>query len=903
MRNLFQSTAIAFLMILSVPVIATHNRAGEITYRRIAGEQFKYEITITTYTKTGGASDDADRCFLELNFGDNSPTEDVYRVNGPSSGDCNHDGEYLGGNIKKNVYITTHTFPGVGTYTVSMQDQNRNGGVKNIPSSDNVWFYIESEIVIDPNSGGNEAPTLQNPPIDNGCINQPFLHNPGAVDPDGDSLVYSIVACKTMDGAAIPGFKFLDEVAPGSSMTIDPRSGTLTWDSPIDQGEYNVAIRIEEWRYNENSGDLVFVGSTLRDMQVNILVCEDKNPPQIAGLKKTCVQAGDQLRLLAVATDRDDDNLEFTATGYPINPDKTGYMLPNDTIRGKQPLQMEFVWNTECRHVQFESYWVYFKAKEDIFNSQEELVDFEELEIQVIAPPVTITEVAPSGASLKLNWTPAPCSGADGYDIYRFSDSTGYVGANCNTGVPEALGYVKVGRTDGINSTFFQDDDNGKGLVHGQRYCYMIVATYPDRSESYASLEACGELIRDVPILNRASVSVTDVSTGADSIAWYPPIELKTDVFLPPYQYKLSRAESENGSYEVIYEGPTASDFLDLDTVFTDTDLNTENKQYYYKIEMLAGTERATVGTSKKGATIYLTSKPSDNTLTLEWSVDVPWINDEYTLYRFVEDTVNDFVKIATTTNTTYKDTGLVNLREYRYFVKSVGKYSSQSLPEVLVNYSQIHTGIPEDKEAPCVPPGQIIDGDCNLDEVYISWRNPNNLCKEVDDVLSYNVYYTPRLGQTMEVIQVNDDPMDTTFAQANSESIAGCYAITAVDSFGNESELSESLCIDNCPIYELPNVFTPGNDGRNDFFQPFPYKFIESIHIEIFNRWGLKVFETENPDILWDGTDQKSGNPASDGTYYYVCRVREIRLTGVEERELLGYFTLLREQKSELAK
>ena len=83
-------------------------------------------------------------------------------------------------NTKKNIYVTTHTYPGVGTYLVHMEDQNRNAGVKNIPSSDNLWFYIESQIVIDPSTGGNTAPTLQNAPIDNGCVGYPFLHNPGA---------------------------------------------------------------------------------------------------------------------------------------------------------------------------------------------------------------------------------------------------------------------------------------------------------------------------------------------------------------------------------------------------------------------------------------------------------------------------------------------------------------------------------------------------------------------------------------------------------------------------------------------------------------------------------------------------------------------------------------------------
>ena len=79
---------------------------------------------------------------------------------------------------------------------------------------------------------------------------------------------------------------------------------------------------------------------------------------------------------------------------------------------------------------------MYFKAKENLGLSDEELVDFEELEIQVVAPPVQILNVSPKGAALELNWTNAPCEGGDGYEIYRYNDSLGYIGKDCNTGVP-----------------------------------------------------------------------------------------------------------------------------------------------------------------------------------------------------------------------------------------------------------------------------------------------------------------------------------------------------------------------------------------------------------------------------------------------------------------------------------
>ncbi len=66
----------------------------------------------------------------------------------------------------------------------------------------------------------------------------------------------------------------------------------------------------------------------------------------------------------------------------------------------------------------------------------------------------------------------------------------------------------------------------------------------------------------------------------------------------------------------------------------------------------------------------------------------------------------------------------------------------------------------------------------------------------------------------------------DTVFYHRMSEGfmLAGCYAVSAIDSFENESAFSAKICVDNCIMYELPNVFTPNGDGINDtlyFEQP----------------------------------------------------------------------------------
>ena len=92
-----------------------------------------------------------------------------------------------------------------------------------------------------------------------------------------------------------------------------------------------------------------------------------------------------------------------------------------------------------------------------------------------------------------------------------------------------------------------------------------------------------------------------------------------------------------------------------------------------------------------------------------------------------------------------------------------------------------------------------------------------------------------------------------------------------------------------------MPNVFTPNFDGYIDTFYPFPYTSVEKVEMTIFNRWGNIVYETQDPDINWDGRDYKNNSECPEGTYFYVCLVYEITLQGIRQRELRGSITLLR--------
>ena len=104
-----------------------------------------------------------------------------------------------------------------------------------------------------------------------------------------------------------------------------------------------------------------------------------------------------------------------------------------------------------------------------------------------------------------------------------------------------------------------------------------------------------------------------------------------------------------------------------------------------------------------------------------------------------------------------------------------------------------------------------------------------------------------------------------------------------------NNCSTTDTIHIDikDCEIiFEIPNIFTPNSDGINDLFRPIISKGIISMNIEIYNRWGNKVFETNDLLIGWNG------NNLTDGTYFWIVYYTNIK--GVQNK-LNGYVVLLR--------
>lgn len=90
--------------------------------------------------------------------------------------------------------------------------------------------------------------------------------------------------------------------------------------------------------------------------------------------------------------------------------------------------------------------------------------------------------------------------------------------------------------------------------------------------------------------------------------------------------------------------------------------------------------------------------------------------------------------------------------------------------------------------------------------------------------------------------------------------------------------------------LKEIPNAFTPNGDNANDAFRPVPNEGAEMIvSLQVYNRWGTKVYEGFGKNAAWDGT--QNAKPAPSDVYVWVIIAE---CSGVQKKKT-GEITLLR--------
>ena len=88
----------------------------------------------------------------------------------------------------------------------------------------------------------------------------------------------------------------------------------------------------------------------------------------------------------------------------------------------------------------------------------------------------------------------------------------------------------------------------------------------------------------------------------------------------------------------------------------------------------------------------------------------------------------------------------------------------------------------------------------------------------------------------------------------------------------------ADTLCFTvlGSPGMELPNVFSPNGDGRNDQWAP-NYTAVDWAEWEVRNRNGIVMATGTRPEEFWDGTYR--GRPAADGVYFVIAKAKNVNV------------------------
>lgn len=262
-----------------LPLQATHIQGGELSYTPVGPNE--YEVTLAYYRDCAGIP-------LATSYGINydspggcgtSGSFNVPLVSGPLNvtplcpsyvllSRCN--GGTLPG-VEQGIYQARVTLPTACTdWTFSISTCCRNGAITTGPSG-GIHIFATLNSVDAPN---NTSPAFSSLPVPYICINDLYTYNHGAVEPDGDSLAYSLVAPYTSDSTQVTygvGYSAKSPISSSPGLTLDPINGNIVI-NPNNIEVTVMGVLVEEYRNG------VLIGSIIRDIQIAVLNCNNDNP-------------------------------------------------------------------------------------------------------------------------------------------------------------------------------------------------------------------------------------------------------------------------------------------------------------------------------------------------------------------------------------------------------------------------------------------------------------------------------------------------------------------------------------------------------------------------------------------------------------------------------------------------
>lgn len=252
--------------------------------------------------------------------------------------------------VQRYLYQGTITLPSqCRDWILSFSEGYRNNSITTLNKPGSTFLYVQSRLN-NLDVSCNSSPVFSNIPTPFVCINEPYLYNHGATDPEGDSLVYRLVNCLNAANQPVtylPGFSGANPLSSLPAVGINAFNGNVSM-RPTALQVGVMAVVVEEYRNG------ILIGSVTRDMQVTVLPCNNA-PPVIGAVANLVggVLVGPQSIEICANTP-----ISFTIPGTDADVSNGLLMgalnLPPGatfTASGNNPVTGTFTWNPTLANV------------------------------------------------------------------------------------------------------------------------------------------------------------------------------------------------------------------------------------------------------------------------------------------------------------------------------------------------------------------------------------------------------------------------------------------------------------------------------------------------------------------------------------------------------------------------
>ncbi len=842
-KRIFYLWVLVWLMSLPETSFSSHIVGGELGYTCLGNNN--YEITLKVYRDCFNGLADYDDPTNVFIYNNSTGSYIVLPIPFPGATQLSNNT----GNpcilvppnicVEEAVFIYQVNLPPVpGGYTMVYQRCCRNATIVNIVSPETTGATYEATMPDSSLAICNSSPFFVNFPPTLICVDQPFIFDHSALDPDGDSLVYTL--CSPYDGADdlnpmpfppvpynnvvfLPPYSATDPMGGAPPMQIDPVSGLLTV-TPTAVGQYVVGVCVEEYR----NGNLLSIHR--RDFQFNVTTC---------ALATASINGGtNSLGNPAVFNSCDGFTFYFPNNSNNATTYYWDFGVPsvtNDTSNEAVP--------------------VYTFPDTGLYN------------ITLIVNPGSACGDTAYGIVYVYPVLEANISFPNGCttDSLLFTDQSTATVGNINNW------YWTFG--DGASS--FEQNPIHAYDTTGSFFVEIVIGTdlgCLDTVSGIITINEKPEAFADPDTLICYLDTIQLIGSGIGTYQWSPPYGLSSDTLQTPLA---------SPDVTTSYTLTVTNQWGCQDTAVVLIDV-------FDTLEAVAGPDTVIcpgglVQLNGSGAVYYnWTPAAGLSDPNIANPIAAPGASTLYMMTTFISSCIDSdsvYIQVNPLPEIAAGIDQAICIGDSVMITACCGTSYSWNPPETLSD--------PASENPIAFPLATTVyhltatdSTGCPLvieDSLIVTVFDPPSLITTPDTIIylgtSAQLYSIgAEYYQWLPADWLNDVSIFNPIATPQQSII---YVVNALSAEGCPMSDSLKVTVIEDPLVDLPNAFTPNGDGVNDYFKPVVLGMFNDESFKVFNRWGEMVYVTKDIDKGWDG--RYKGKDEKMGTYVYVLSGKSV--------------------------